>query len=255
MFGFLTPHYRIASVLELTPERLRELGLESLLLDADCTLKRYRSAQCAPGVAEWLDALRQAGFGLCLVSNGLGERIGRFAEPLGLPFVAKALKPLPIGCRRAMRKMGFRRQSTAMVGDQLFADILAGRLAGLTTFLVDRSIRRRSRGSRGSNAARSAGCCDSRHTPCAAKCCPDCHETATGVAVRTAHGVCRYFALDIWPLQGRIDRAGSGRKCRAKGNVRSLIGGSLCVYGPSPRSFLSSAPGGAVTRSSRFSSP
>ena len=137
MLRFLTPHYRISSVLELTPERLRDLGLENLLLDADCTLKRYRGEQCAPGIAAWLDVLRQAGFGLCLVSNGLGERIGRFAGPLGLPFVCKALKPLPSGCRRAMRQMGFRRQSTAMVGDQLFADILAGRLAGLTTFLVE----------------------------------------------------------------------------------------------------------------------
>ena len=81
MFRLLTPHYRIASVRELTPERLRGLGLESLLLDADGTLKRYRSEQCAPGVAEWLDTMRQAGIGLCLVSNGLGERIGRFAEP------------------------------------------------------------------------------------------------------------------------------------------------------------------------------
>jgi HAD superfamily phosphatase (TIGR01668 family) len=137
MFPFLAPHYRIASVLELTPARLRGLGLESLLLDADGTLKRYRSQQCAPGVVEWLDDLRQAGFGLCLVSNGLGERISRFAQPLGLPFVARALKPLPLGCRRAMRTMGFRRQSTAMVGDQLFADIMAGRLAGVTTFLVE----------------------------------------------------------------------------------------------------------------------
>jgi HAD superfamily phosphatase (TIGR01668 family) len=137
MFGFLTPHYRIASVLELTPQRLRGLGLESLLLDADCTLKRYRSAECAPGVAEWLDGLREAGIGLCLVSNGLGQRIGRFAQLVGLPYVAKALKPLPLGCQRAMRQMGFRRQNTAMLGDQLFADIMAGRLAGLTTFLVE----------------------------------------------------------------------------------------------------------------------
>ena len=137
MFHFLTPHYRVASVLELSASRLRELGLQSLLLDADGTLKRYDCPECAPGVAQWLDSLRQAGFGLCLVSNGLGERIGRFADSLRLPFVAKALKPLPLGCRRAMRKMGFRRHSTAMVGDQLFADTLAGRLAGLTTILVD----------------------------------------------------------------------------------------------------------------------
>ena len=137
MFRFLTPHYRITSVLELTPERLRGLGLESLLLDADCTLKRYRDEYCAPGVAEWLDILRHTGFGLCLVSNGLGKRIAQFAEPLGLPFVARAMKPLPGGCQRAMRQMGFRRETTAMVGDHLFADIVAGRLAGLTTFLVE----------------------------------------------------------------------------------------------------------------------
>jgi len=137
MFSFLTPHYRIASVLELTPARLRGVRLESLLLDADCTLKRYRAEQCAPGVAEWLDSLRQAGFGLCLVSNGLGERIERFARSVGLPFVSRAMKPLPLGCRRAMRQMGFHRQSTALVGDQLFADVLAGRLAGLVTYLVE----------------------------------------------------------------------------------------------------------------------
>jgi uncharacterized protein len=137
MFGFLMPDYRIASVRELTPQRLDDLGLKNLLLDADCTLKRYRSEEPEPGVVEWLDALRQAGVGLCLVSNGLGERIGRFADSLGLPYVAKALKPLPFGCRRAMRKMGFHRETTAMVGDQLFADVWAGRWTGLTTFLVE----------------------------------------------------------------------------------------------------------------------
>ena len=137
MLRLLTPHLRIASVLELTPERLRGMGLQSLLLDADGTLKRYRSPGCAPGVGQWLDTMRRAGFGLCLVSNGLGERIGRFAEVVGLPFVAKAMKPLPAGCRRALRKMGFQRDSTAIVGDQVFADVLAGHLAGLTTILVD----------------------------------------------------------------------------------------------------------------------
>jgi HAD superfamily phosphatase (TIGR01668 family) len=137
MFRFLTPHHRVASVLELTPERLRSMVLQNLLLDADGTLKRYRSDECAPGVAQWLDELRQAGFGLCLVSNGLGERIGRFAAGLELPFVAKAMKPLPAGCRRALRKMGFQKETTAIVGDQVFADIMAGRLAGLTTILVD----------------------------------------------------------------------------------------------------------------------
>jgi HAD superfamily phosphatase (TIGR01668 family) len=137
MLRYFTPHHCVASVRELTLERLHAMGIESLLLDADSTLKRYRSDDCMPGVAEWLACLRQGGVGACLVSNGFGDRIRRFAEKVGLPFVAKALKPLPWGCRRAIRQMGFDPSRTAMVGDQLFADVWAGRLAGLTTILVD----------------------------------------------------------------------------------------------------------------------
>src|SRR3990172_2674058 len=136
MFRLLVPHLQVESVLDLTVERLRELELSALLLDVDCTLKRYRADCVSAEVAAWLDGLRAAGIGMCLLSNGLGKRIGRFAETLDLPFVAKAGKPLPFGCRAAIRKMGFDRRRTAIVGDQLFADVMAGRLAGVTSILV-----------------------------------------------------------------------------------------------------------------------
>jgi hypothetical protein len=66
----------------------------------------------------------------------MGPRIQRFAERLGLPCVAKALKPLPWGVRSAMRLLQAAPAQTAMVGDQLFADVMAGRLAGVRTILV-----------------------------------------------------------------------------------------------------------------------
>lgn len=136
MLRFLVPHLRIRSVRELSPDRLRELQLDALLLDVDCTLKGYRDAEVSPEVVAWIEQLQSAGIGLCLVSNGLGGRIRRLAEKLNLPFVAKAFKPFPFGCRWAVRRLGFPRQRTAMVGDQLFADVIAGRLAGLTSILV-----------------------------------------------------------------------------------------------------------------------
>jgi HAD superfamily phosphatase (TIGR01668 family) len=136
MLRWITPDIRVDSVLDLEPEWLAELGLESLLLDVDCTLKNYRAEDLRPEVAAWLDGLRAAGIGLCLVSNGGGGRIRRFAEKLDLPFVAKALKPLPFGCRRAVRRMAFDPKRTAFVGDQLFADVMAGKLAGLRSILV-----------------------------------------------------------------------------------------------------------------------
>lgn len=136
MFRFLVPHVRVENVCQLSLQRLRRLEVDSLLLDVDCTLKRYHTPDVAPEVAAWIEELRAAGIGLCLVSNGMGRRIRQFAEKLDLPFVAKALKPFPFGCRRAVRKMNFDRRRTAMVGDQLFADVMAGRWAGLKSVLV-----------------------------------------------------------------------------------------------------------------------
>jgi hypothetical protein len=136
MLRLLTPDLWIESVLELSVDRLRRMELKALLLDVDGTLKNYRAESLRPDVAAWLEGLRAAGIGLCLLSNGLSGRIGRLAERLGLPFVPQACKPLPYGCRRAMRVLGFRRRQTAVVGDQLFADVVAARLAGLPSILV-----------------------------------------------------------------------------------------------------------------------
>ena len=130
------PQVMVDRVEELDAARLSALGVSALLLDVDCTLKRYRDERPAPEVAAWLASLQAAGIKLCLVSNGRGPRISRFAAAMGLPFVAKALKPFPFGCWRAIRLLAASRRQTAMVGDQIFADVLAGRLARLTTVLV-----------------------------------------------------------------------------------------------------------------------
>ncbi len=135
--SIFSPNLAVESVLQLDRQRLSELGLDSLLLDVDCTLKEYRSESISPQIRDWLEDLRGGGMGLCLVSNGRGKRIGRLAETLDLPYIAGACKPLPFGLKSAIRKMEFDPTRTAMVGDQLFADILAARLAGIFSILVE----------------------------------------------------------------------------------------------------------------------
>jgi uncharacterized protein len=137
MFRLFTPHYRVRCVWELTPERLRLWGLRSLLLDVDCTLTRYHRGEPLPEVALWIEQIRTAGFSLCLISNGLGPRIEQFAERLGLPCISRAMKPLPWGVWSAVKKLDSPPAQTAIVGDQIFADVMAGRLAGVRSILVD----------------------------------------------------------------------------------------------------------------------
>ena len=115
---------------------LRTLGLEGLLLDIDGTLKDFRATEIPTEIRAWLAQLRADGMKLCLVSNGRPQRIGRIAAALDLPFIAKAFKPLPRGCTRALQQLGLDRKQVGIVGDQVFADVLAGRLAGIFTILV-----------------------------------------------------------------------------------------------------------------------
>jgi putative phosphatase len=136
MLSLVTPHLYLENVLELTAGRLRAEGRTGLLLDVDCTLKDYHDRHIGQEVVEWAEALCQDGFRLCLLSNGRAGRIEHLAQTLRIPFVARALKPLPYGCRAALRMLELRPEQTAIVGDQLFADVLAGRLAGLFTILV-----------------------------------------------------------------------------------------------------------------------
>ena len=136
MLKFLRPNLHLESVIDLPAERLRGLRLDALLLDMDNTLKDYRAAEFSPDVKRWIESLKAAGIQMCILSNGKHHRVEPKAAQLGIPFVDNALKPFPFRCRSAVRRLGVPRERTGIVGDQLFADVLTGRLAGLFTILV-----------------------------------------------------------------------------------------------------------------------
>ncbi len=136
MYKNFIPDFHFDSVLDITRSFLAEQDIRYLLLDADGTLKRYRETDVSPEIRSWLDQCRTDGIGLCILSNGLGGRISRFAEKIGVSFFAPAYKPSPRGCLRAIRDLNFQKNQTAMVGDQIFADIWAGRRAGIRTVHV-----------------------------------------------------------------------------------------------------------------------
>ena len=136
MLHWFHPNLVLASVAEITPELLRQHGIRSLLLDVDSTLKRYRATEIPPENVRWLASMQEADIPLCILSNGREHRIRPLAEQIAVPFVAPAMKPTPLGCRTAMKSMGFEPKSTAIVGDQVFTDILAGKFSGIFTILV-----------------------------------------------------------------------------------------------------------------------
>ena len=130
------PNYYFNKVTKISPLFLRQQGITTLILDVDNTLTVDHAAKLIPGVADWLVLLQQSGIALIILSNAVPKRMAAFAGAVGLPFVGLGLKPLPFGYFRAMRRVGGSKKHTAIVGDQLFTDILGGKLSGCKTVLV-----------------------------------------------------------------------------------------------------------------------
>ncbi|MCX7783928.1 MAG: YqeG family HAD IIIA-type phosphatase [Meiothermus sp.] len=130
------PRARLKSVMLITPEWLRERGLRAVLLDLDNTLVPYKTYGEAPqGLLEWLQTLKDAGIQVMLVSNGSRGRVRYWREKLEVPGFGPAGKPW-FGFRKALRRLALSPREVAVVGDQLFTDVLGGNLIGAYTVLV-----------------------------------------------------------------------------------------------------------------------
>ena len=134
----LLPHWTGATIFDIDPAALARRGITLLLADLDNTLVPYGVPEPTAEVRVWKEALEAAGVTLFVLSNSRRPgRPERFSQALGVPFLGRAGKPRPGGFLKAMARMGRAPAETAIVGDQIFTDILGGRKAGVYTLLVE----------------------------------------------------------------------------------------------------------------------
>ena len=133
----LRPNARAATLPEVSLDGLAAAGIRGIIIDLDNTACAYHQPELAPGVASWVDAARDRGFALVLVSNNFTERVAAVGAQLGIPVVPNALKPLPFAFLKALRLLGTERARTAVIGDQIFTDVLGAKVLGLFTVLTE----------------------------------------------------------------------------------------------------------------------
>lgn len=136
MIRWLAPRAVAASVPAIDPATLRALGIRGLIVDLDNTLVPFGRADVSPQVRAWLDRLAAAGIAAAVASNGPPARVAALSATLALPAV-RGLKPAAGPFRRALSLLRTRPEETAVVGDQVFTDILGGNVLGLYTILVE----------------------------------------------------------------------------------------------------------------------
>lgn len=135
--ALLFPTTAVPKAYDITADGLRKMGVEGLILDIDNTLTTHDHPVPDSRILQWLDQMRAADIRLILLSNNHPPRVAPFAQKLGLAFEADAKKPLPGGYQRAASAMGLSPRQTAVVGDQIFTDVLGANLAGMPSILVE----------------------------------------------------------------------------------------------------------------------
>lgn len=132
----LMPDYYIGGVHDIDLDALSRRGVDTLLIDLDNTLLPRDRTDVPEYLKEWSRDVRAAGFKVSLVSNNWHARVRDVADELEVGLVAKAVKPLPFAFLIALRRLGSSPRSAAVIGDQIFTDILGGKLLGMATVLV-----------------------------------------------------------------------------------------------------------------------
>ena len=126
----------LPSFRDMTPELCKREGIRALILDVDNTFAPYEMPDPDEEIIAWVLAMREAGVGLCFVSNNDPPRLERFNQPLGCLLFCNAKKPSTKTVKLAVEALGEGKDATAVMGDQILTDVLAGNRCGLRSYLV-----------------------------------------------------------------------------------------------------------------------
>jgi HAD superfamily phosphatase (TIGR01668 family) len=133
---WLRPQLAFPTVAEATHALLERPGLKGVLLDVDNTIVNYGTMQATPEAVLAIAALRER-YAVALISNNRPHKVKTLAAELDLPFVADACKPFPWRIRQLLRSIDVAPNEAAMVGDQIFTDILGANRAGVLSVLTN----------------------------------------------------------------------------------------------------------------------
>ncbi|MFD0827470.1 YqeG family HAD IIIA-type phosphatase [Bacillus sp. UNC438CL73TsuS30] len=130
------PDEHVKSILDINPNELKKRGIKGIITDLDNTLVEWDRPNATPQLISWFDEMKKHNILVTIVSNNNEDRVKAFSDPLKIPFIFRARKPMGPAFQKAISQMGIKKEETVVIGDQLLTDVLGGNRSGLYTILV-----------------------------------------------------------------------------------------------------------------------
>lgn len=133
----LKPKAYFSRVQDITIQFLIKNKIKALILDVDNTLIDYYK-NLSEDVIKWALDLQGQGIKMYILSNSNNTyKIKTVADKLEVPYVGFARKPFKSGFLKVKKELNIDEKNIAVVGDQIFTDIIGGNRCKMFTILVD----------------------------------------------------------------------------------------------------------------------
>jgi len=134
--NLLYPKLYLERTIDITIELLNKNKIKGLILDVDNTLIDYNK-NIFEGCKEWCENLKKQGIKMCILSNtNKVHKVEKVAKILDLEYLYFAHKPNKKGFKKAKELLNLQEENIAVVGDQIFTDVLGGNKSKMFTILV-----------------------------------------------------------------------------------------------------------------------
>jgi len=130
------PALYLSSAYKVDYEALWREGIRGILFDIDNTLFPYYVPHATNEAKALIDKLKKMGFKVGILSNGRSERVQLLKQEFGMEGVSRAAKPLRFGAFRMKKTLGLPASQIALIGDQIFMDVLCANRMGFKSILT-----------------------------------------------------------------------------------------------------------------------
>ena len=133
----LKPNAYFSKVQDITIGFLIKNEIKALILDVDNTLIDYNK-NLSDEVIKWALNLQGQGIKIYILSNSnKHEKVKNVADKINAPYINFAKKPFKKGFLKVKENLKIEEKRIAVVGDQIFTDIIGGNRCNMFTILVD----------------------------------------------------------------------------------------------------------------------
>lgn len=136
MEKFIPDSYQ-KSIYHINYDKLREDGIKCLLFDLDNTCVPFKDTEPNKKLIDLFEMLKDMDFKVIIFSNASKKRILPFKNGLNVDCSANSRKPNTNKLLKVMKMFGYDLSDVAIIGDQLYTDILCGNRVGIKTILVN----------------------------------------------------------------------------------------------------------------------